>query len=137
MTARAWHTTPPRTDVGFYSIPGLFAGSYTVTFSAAGMKKHQMSLTLQNAQNAIINPNLAVGDVAEQVTVTANDVQLVTYDSGTVSTSFRQKSHRPASAEYSQRARTGRSTTPGLEGGGHEPTGLCRKVWSTPRTALR
>src|SRR3954468_1884979 len=26
---------------GFYSVPGLFAGNYTVTFSAAGMKKYQ------------------------------------------------------------------------------------------------
>src|SRR6516165_9487060 len=26
---------------GFYAVPGLFAGSYTVTFSASGMKKYQ------------------------------------------------------------------------------------------------
>jgi hypothetical protein len=33
----------------------------------------------------LLDPTLAVGDVAEQVTVTEGDVQLVTYDSGTVS----------------------------------------------------
>src|SRR5712671_2168244 len=39
---------------GFYSVPGLFAGSYTVTFSAPGMKKYQASLTLQDAQNVVL-----------------------------------------------------------------------------------
>ena len=29
--------------VGFYSVPGLFSGSYTITFSAPGMKKYQAS----------------------------------------------------------------------------------------------
>src|SRR3989442_1468147 len=54
---------------GFYSVPGLFAGNYTLTFRAPGMKKYQASLTLQDAQTAIINPKLTVGDIAEQVTV--------------------------------------------------------------------
>lgn len=36
----------------------------------AGMKKYQVTITLQNAQVAILNPKLQVGDVAEQVTVT-------------------------------------------------------------------
>jgi hypothetical protein len=71
---------------GFYSAPGLFAGSYTITFSAPGMKKYQTSLTLQDAQNAVLNPKLSVGEVSEQVTVTGEAVQSVTYDRGTVST---------------------------------------------------
>ena len=110
--------------VGFYSIPGLFAGSYTMTFSAPGMKKHQASLTLQNAQNAIINPKLAVGDVAEQVTVTENDVQLVTYDSGTVSNHF----DRSRIDQLPQNTRNvlglAAATTPGLEAGGQRANGL-------------
>src|SRR5229473_3603991 len=73
---------------GFYSVPGLFAGNYTLTFSAPGMKKYQTSLTLQDAQNAVLNPQLSVGDVAEQVTVSGEAVQSVTYDSGTVSTAL-------------------------------------------------
>src|SRR5438876_9817290 len=51
-------------EVGFYSVPGLFAGSYTITFTAAGMKKYQASVTLQDAQVTIMNPKLTVGDVA-------------------------------------------------------------------------
>jgi hypothetical protein len=65
--------------------PDLLAGSYNITFRTPVIKKHQVSFTRQNAQNATIDPTLAVGDVAEQVTVTEGDVQLVTYDSGTVS----------------------------------------------------
>src|ERR1051325_5404431 len=71
---------------GFYTVPGLFAGSYTVTFSAPRMKKYQTSLTLQDAQVAVLNPKLTVGDIAEQVTVTGDVVQLATYDSGIVRT---------------------------------------------------
>src|ERR1700722_6214948 len=71
---------------GFYSVPGLFAGTYTLTFSAPGMKKYQTTVALQDAQVAVLNPKLAVGDVAEQVTVSGSAIQLATYDSGTVST---------------------------------------------------
>src|SRR5438034_10026363 len=73
-------------EVGFYSVPGLFAGSYKISFSAPGMKKYEASVSLQNAQVAVLSPKLTVGDVAEQVTVTGDTVQLATYDSGTVST---------------------------------------------------
>ena len=59
---------------GFYSVPGLFAGNYTLTFSAPGMKKYQTSVALQDAQNAVLNPTLTVGDVAEQVTVAGDAV---------------------------------------------------------------
>src|SRR6184192_1442914 len=31
-------------EIGFYSLPGLFAGSYTITFSASGMKKYEANL---------------------------------------------------------------------------------------------
>jgi hypothetical protein len=67
-------------------VPGLFAGNYAVTFSAAGMKKFQTVVPLQYAQVAVLNAKLTVGDVAEQVTVSTELVQLATYDSGTVST---------------------------------------------------
>jgi len=42
---------------GFYAVPGLFAGSYTVTFSAAGMKKYQTVVALLDAQVAVLNPS--------------------------------------------------------------------------------
>src|SRR3954451_6784181 len=36
-------------DTGFYAVPGLFAGAYTITFSSPGMKKYQTVVELQNA----------------------------------------------------------------------------------------
>lgn len=111
-------------SVGFYSVPGLFVGSYTLTFSAPGMKRFQTTFTLENAQSAIINPKLTVGDVAETVTVTESDPQLVTYDSGTVSNVLDRK-------RIDQLPQNGRNvlgllaaTTPGLEGGGQRANGL-------------
>src|ERR1044071_7789428 len=65
---------------GFYSLPGLFAGNYTVTFSAPGMKQFQTVVVLLDAQVAVLNPKLTVGDVTEQVTVTGESIQLATYD---------------------------------------------------------
>src|SRR5580692_5382204 len=36
---------------GFYSVPGLFAGDYTITFNAPGMKAYQTTISLQDSQN--------------------------------------------------------------------------------------
>ena len=113
--------------VGFYSVPGLFAGSYTLTFSAPGMKKQQVSMTLQNSQIAIINPMLSVGDVAEQVTVAGDTLQLATYDSGTVSTQL-------DASRIDQLPQNGRNilglaqkTVPGLEGNGTRANGMMQE----------
>ena len=112
---------------GFYSIPGLFAGSYTLTFSAPGMKKYQTVVALQDAQVAVINPKLTVGEVSEQVTVSGNAVQLATYDSGTVSTQL-------DAARIDQLPQNGRSvlglaqnTVPGLEAGGSRANGVMQE----------
>jgi hypothetical protein len=111
-------------SAGVYAVQGLFAGKYTVTYTAKGMKKYQLTVDLQDAQNAVLNPKLTVGDVAEQVTVTADDIQLVTLDSGTVSTELDFK-------RIDQLPQNGRSilglaqnTVPGLEAGGTRANGL-------------
>jgi hypothetical protein len=109
---------------GFYAVQGLFAGKYTITYSAKGMKKYQTAVDLQDAQNVVLNPKLTVGDVTEQVTVAAEDTQLVTLDSGTVSTELDFK-------RIDQLPQNGRSilglaqnTVPGLEAGGTRANGL-------------
>jgi Carboxypeptidase regulatory-like domain len=111
-------------SAGFYAVQGLFAGKYTITYSAKGMKKYQTAVDLQDAQNLVLNPKLTVGDVTEQVTVAAEDVQLVTLDSGTVSTQLDFK-------RIDQLPQNGRSilglaqnTVPGLEAGGTRANGL-------------
>jgi hypothetical protein len=108
---------------GFYSVPGLFAGNYTLTFSAPGMKKYQTTVALQDAQVAVLNPKLTVGDVAEQVTVSAETVQLATYDSGTVSTQL--DSNRIDQLPQNGRNVLGlaQNTVPGLEAGGQRANG--------------
>jgi len=109
--------------VGFYSVPGLFAGTYAVTFSAPGMKKYQATVVLQNAQNVVLNPMLTVGELTEQVTVTGDTVQLATYDSGTVSTQL-------DASRIDQLPMNGRNvlglisaTTPGVAPGGQRVNG--------------
>ncbi len=109
---------------GFYALKGLFAGAYTVTFAAAGMKKSDVSITLQSSQVLVYNMQLAVGEVSERITVTSETVQLATYDSGTVNTQL-------DAARIAQLPQNGRNvlglaqnTVPGLEGGGTRANGL-------------
>ena len=104
-------------EVGFYSVPSLFTGNYTLTFSARGMKQYQTSIALQVAQTAVINPSLTPGSVTEQITVSGNAVQLATYDSPTISSVLENN-------RINQLPMNGRNlltltglTTPGLEGG--------------------
>ncbi|MBI3278650.1 MAG: carboxypeptidase regulatory-like domain-containing protein [Acidobacteria bacterium] len=111
-------------QTGFYTVPGLFAGAYTVTFSASGMKTSQVAVTLQNAQNVVLNRTLQVGDVAEQVTVNASEIQLVTYDSATVSNHLDRTrlDQLPQNTRNVMRLVT--ATTPGVESGGQRVNGL-------------
>jgi hypothetical protein len=114
-------------SAGFYSVPGLFAGNYTITFSAAGMKKYQTTVDLQDAQVAVINPKLSVGDVAEQVTITGDAVQLATYDSGTVSTQL--DSNRIDQLPQNGRNVLGlaQNTVPGVEANGTRANGVMQE----------
>jgi hypothetical protein len=112
---------------GFYALPGLFAGDYTITFSSAGMKKYQTKIALQDAQVLVLNPKLSVGEVTEQVNVTGEGIQLATYDSGTVSTQL-------DSQRIDQLPQNGRNvlglaqnTVPGVEAGGTRANGLMQE----------
>ncbi len=109
---------------GFYSVPGLFAGPYTITFSAPGMKKYQSSVTLQDAQNATLNPKLSVGEVTEQVTVSGDTAQLATYDSGTVSNQLDYKRIDQLPQNGRNVLGLAQNTTPGLEANGTRANGL-------------
>jgi hypothetical protein len=109
---------------GVYVVPGLFAGNYSVTFSAAGMKKYSTVVEMQNGKVVVLDPKLSVGDVAEQVTVSAETLQLATYDSGVVSTQL-------DASRIDQLPQNGRNvlglaqkTVPGVEGNGQRVNGL-------------
>jgi hypothetical protein len=111
-------------EVGFFAVRGLFPGTYTITFSSPGMRDYQTTITLQNAQVLVLNPRLSVGEVAEKVTVSAETVQLATYDSGTVSTHL-------DSNRIDQLPQNGRNVlglaqriVPGIEANGTRANGL-------------
>jgi hypothetical protein len=112
---------------GFYSVPGLFAGNYTVTFSAPGMKKYQTVVALQDAQVAVLSPKLTVGDVAEQVTVSGDAIQLATYDSGTVSTQldFNRIDQLPQNGRNV--LGLAQNTVPGVEASGTRANGIMQE----------
>lgn len=70
----------------FYSVPGLFAGNYAVTFSVPEMKQDETAIALQVAQFAVISPSLLPSAISEKVIVNAVAIKMVNYDGGTVST---------------------------------------------------
>ncbi len=111
-------------EIGFYSVPGLFAGTYAISFHSPGMKSFETTVTLQNAQVVVLNPKLTVGDVSERVTVAADSVQLATYDSGTVSTFL--DANRIDQLPQNGRNILGlaQKTVPGLEANGTRANGL-------------
>ena len=109
---------------GFYTVPGLFAGTYTLIFSAPGMNKYQTTVALQDAQSVVLNTKLAVGDVTQQVTVSADTLQLATYDSGTVSTQLDVNRIDQLPQNVRNVLGLAGATTPGLEAGGQRANGL-------------
>ncbi|HEX4032220.1 MAG TPA: carboxypeptidase-like regulatory domain-containing protein [Terracidiphilus sp.] len=102
-------------NVGFYQVPDLFTGTYTVTVTAPSMKTYKRVVDLLASQNAVINATMTTGAVTQQVQVSANAVQLITPDSGVVSSTLEN-------ARINQLPMNGRNlitlvqeTTPGLE----------------------
>ncbi len=71
--------------VGFYQVPGLFTGSYAVSISAPGMKTNKQMIDLLVGQTAVINATLTAGAVTQQVTVSADTVQLTDTNNGVIS----------------------------------------------------
>jgi hypothetical protein len=101
--------------VGFYEVPELFTGTYVVTITAPGMKTENQTIELQVAQDAVINAALTAGAVTQQVTVSANTVQLQTTDNGSITSTLEN-------ARINELPMNGRNiitlvneTTPGLE----------------------
>jgi hypothetical protein len=111
-------------SAGFYQVPNLFTGHYTVTVTAAGMKTSQAKVDLLVAQSAVINPVMSAGDVTQQVEVRADAIQLTTLNSGAISSTLDND-------RINQLPMNGRSvltlsgqTTPGLEASGTRVNGL-------------
>ena len=109
---------------GFYQVPALFTGNYTVSISAQGFKTYTTTIELLVAQNAVINALLTTGGVTQQVVVSADAVQLTTPDSGTLTSTLEN-------SRIDQLPENGRllvtltqMTTPGLNNVGENINGL-------------
>ena len=118
------NTDTKSNNVGFYQVPELFTGNYTITVTAGGMSTYKTSLQLQVAQNAVINPVMTAGSVTQQIEVAADVAQLTTTDNGTIASTLE-------AARINQLPMNGRTlitlvgqTTPGLEGNGQRANGL-------------
>jgi hypothetical protein len=107
--------------VGFYQVPGLFTGTYTITFTAAGMKTNIQTVELLVDQNAVINPTLTAGAVTQQVEVNASSIQLTTTDSGTVAATLENARINQLPLDQRLLLTLAQETTPGLEADGSNP----------------
>lgn len=68
-------TTTTTTKSGDYTVPYLKPGHYSVSAEVAGFKKeNKIDIELQTAQVATVNFALQVGDVAQSITVTDNNL---------------------------------------------------------------
>ena len=78
-------------DDGFYNVPSLIPGVYTITTSPAGFKKTIVpNVELHVSENKTVNIELQVGQVTETVTITS-DTQTVETRSGEVSSLISEK----------------------------------------------
>lgn len=104
-------------NVGFYQVPSLFAGSYTVTFTAPTMKTYVYKVELQVAQAAVVNPVMTVGAVSQEVQVSGRAVQLTDTESGAITSVL--ENARINQLPMNSRVITSlvQETTPGLENG--------------------
>ena len=107
--------------VGFYQVPSLFTGTYTITFAAPGMKTNKQTVELLVDQNAVINTTLTAGAVTQQVEVNANTIQLTTTDSGTVAATLENARINQLPLDQRLLLTLAQETTPGLEADGSNP----------------
>ncbi|HVU47330.1 MAG TPA: carboxypeptidase-like regulatory domain-containing protein [Terracidiphilus sp.] len=108
-------TNAKSNGVGFYQVPGLFAGTYTITVTAPGMKTYNRTIQLLAAQNAVINTAMSTGAVTQQVQVTADAVQLTTPDSGVISSTLENQRINQLPMNGRNLISLVQETTPGLE----------------------
>jgi hypothetical protein len=110
--------------VGFYLVPGLFTSTYQITVTAPGMKTYTTSIELLVAQNAVVNPVLPAGAVTQKVFVTGNDIQLITRDSGAISSTLERDRIDQLPENGRELVNLTAMTVPGMEGGGQEANGM-------------
>jgi Carboxypeptidase regulatory-like domain len=120
--------------VGFYQVPDLFTGNYTVTITAPGMKTTTQTLELLVAQSAEVNVTMTAGAVSQQVTVAANTVQLETTDNGTITATLENARINELPMNGRDIASLVSESTPGLENCPESADPVCANGQSGPAT---
>ncbi|HJQ36833.1 MAG TPA: TonB-dependent receptor [Thermoanaerobaculia bacterium] len=75
---------------GEFRLPALVPGEYTLTFSLAGMQPSKRNSVVLLGQDRVLNAQLSVGEVSEEITVTAQ-ATLVDKESTAIQTGFSQE----------------------------------------------
>lgn len=117
-------STTKSSHVGFYQVPDLFTGSYSVSVTAPTMKTYKARVDLLVAQTAVINPVMTPGEVSQQVVVTGNTVQLADHDNGTISSTLEDDRINQLPENGRNLANLVNMTTPGIELNGERVNGL-------------
>lgn len=104
-------------DVGYYQVLGLFTGSYTLTVTAPNMKTEVQTIDLLVAQIAVINPKMVPGAVTQQVSVTADTVQLTNTTDATIASTLENQRINQLPMNGRSLLTLAANTVPGLEGG--------------------
>src|ERR1700677_2858325 len=118
-------------SVGFYQVPDLFTGTYTVTITTPNMKTYVQTIDLLVDQHAVINPVMTVGAQTQRVVVASDAVQLTTTDSGSVSSTLENQRISQIPMNTRQIVTLTQMTTPGLEsndGSGTRANGLMQEA---------
>ncbi|MGB8844087.1 MAG: carboxypeptidase-like regulatory domain-containing protein [Terracidiphilus sp.] len=103
--------------VGFYQVPELFTGTYTVTVTAPNMKTEVQTTDLLANQTRVINPVMSAGTVSQQVTVKADLVQLTNTESGVIGTTLENQRINQLPMNGRNVLTLAANSVPGLEGG--------------------
>ena len=115
-------------SAGFYQVPDLFTGTYTVTISAPNMKTYVQMIDLLVGQTAVINPKLVPGAVTQQINVFADTVQLTDTTSGTIDSTLENQRINQLPMNGRSLLTLAANSVPGLENGdndvGMEPQGF-------------
>lgn len=80
------------TGEGFYSVPRILPGVYTVVVEVSGFKKSEVtSVEVSVGKDAVVDFKLETGAITEVVTVAGGSEALVEKDTVQISTTFEQK----------------------------------------------
>lgn len=91
-TATGVEVKTTTTGEGFYSIPRILPGVYTVVVEVSGFKKSEVTaLEVSVGKDAVVDFKLEAGAISEVVTVTGGSEALVEKDTVQISTTFDQK----------------------------------------------